>query len=463
MSNKNQSGDRNESPRGKKINLRTWKKTWSAETATFEEAKSLRRRVVKSLQKGDRQERKMALIVGRCRRGERCGSPDCPVCARRRRRRAQRARGAQGIPLQVERASLSVIMTRATDIAPGKVEWLWAGRIALGKLSVIAGNPDLGKSQLAAFLAATVSTGGEWPCQEGRAPLGTVIMLTAEDDARDTVIPRLVVAGADLSRIHLLNINEAENGGRPFNLASDAQVLGQRIRRFGDVRLIVIDPVTAFVKSTAAQRAAAASLQKLAADLNAAVVAVSHLAKTARTNALAQVTGSLGLVAVARAVFIVAQEKGTDRRLFLPAKNNLASAGSGLAYRTERKMMPAGIASSAVVWDGSPVMISADEALASDGAGTKLRPALTDAQDFLRVLLASGPVPSKAVKSEACDAGVSGSSLRRAAQILGVKSYRTGGIAGAGNWHWALPHQSAPDDGTARAVIGTSVAPFGAK
>jgi putative DNA primase/helicase len=462
MANKEQWDDREKSLRDKKVSLRSWKELWPAETATFEEAKSLRRRVVKRLQKGNDQERKAARIIAKCRRENRCDSPDCPVCERRRRRRAQRERGPQTTPSRLDHTAPSVVMTRAADIAPEKIEWLWPGRIALGKLSVIAGNPDLGKSQLAAFLAATVSTGREWPCQEGRAPLGTVIMLMAEDDAGDTVVPRLDVANADLSRIHLLNISEGNNGGRPFDLSLDEQVLERIIRRFGDVRLIVIDPITAFLKSTAAQRVAAASLQKLAANLGAAVVAVSHLAKAARTNALAQVTGSLGLVAVARAVFIVAQEKGTDRRLFLPAKNNLASAGSGLAYRTERKMTSDGIASSAVVWDRSSVMVSADEALASDAGGRKLRPALTDAEDFLRVLLAAGPVPSKAVKSEASDAGVSGASLRRAAQNLGLKSYRTGGIAGAGSWHWALPHESAPDDGTARAVTDTSVAPFSA-
>ncbi len=460
MANKKQSEDRKKSPRGKKVSLRTWKKSWSAETATFEEAKLLRRRVVKSLRKGNDQERKTALILRQCRSGKRCGSPDCPVCKRRWRRRAQRKRGVQGMPLQVDHASPSVVMTRATDIAPEKVEWLWAGRIALGKLSVIAGDPDLGKSQLAAFLAATVSTGREWPCQEGCAPLGTVIMLMAEDDARDTVIPRLVVAGADLSRIHLLDVHEASNGGRPFNLSLDAHVLEQKIRRFGDVRLIVIDPITAFLKSTAAQRAAAASLQKLATNLGAAVVAVSHLAKSARLNALAQVAGSLGLVAVARAVFIVAQEKGTNRRLFLPAKNNLASAASGLAYQTQAKATSSGIGSSAVVWDSAPVLVSANDALAPVKRGGTLQSALTDAEDFLRVLLAAGPMPSKAVKSEASDAGVSGASLRRAAEVLRVKSYRTGGIAGAGSWHWALPHESAPDDGTARAVTDTSVAPF---
>ena len=285
-------------------------------------------------------------------------------------------------------------------------------------------------------------------------------MLMAEDDARDTVIPRLVVAGADLSRIHLLDINEANNGGRPFNLSSDAQVLEQKIRLFGDVRLIVIDPITAFLKSTAAQRAAAASLQMLAKNSGAAVVAVSHLAKTARTNALAQVTGSIGLVAVARAVFIVAEEKGTDRRLFLPAKNNLASAGGGLAYRTQTKATSSGIGSSAVVWDSAPVLVSVNDALASVAGQTKLEPALADAEDFLRLVLSTRPMPAKTVKSEANDAGVSGASLRRAARGLGVKKRRIGGIAESGHWIWELPHRSAPEDGETRAVTDAYVGPF---
>jgi Bifunctional DNA primase/polymerase, N-terminal/AAA domain len=140
-----------------------------------------------------------------------------------------------------------LVVTRAIDVTRTDVTWLWPGRIALGKVSVIAGNPGLGKSQLAAFLAATVSTGREWPCREGQAPLGDAIMLTAEDDAGDTVIPRLEVANADLSRIHFVNIN---NSGRTFDLLLDVQKLEQEIRRLGDIRLIIIDPITAFLKST---------------------------------------------------------------------------------------------------------------------------------------------------------------------------------------------------------------------
>jgi putative DNA primase/helicase len=232
---------------------------------------------------------------------------------------------------------------------------------------------------------------------------------------------------------------------------ADAQLLEQEIRRFADVRLVVIDPITAFLKSTSVQRAAAARLQRLAENSGAAVVVISHLAKTASRSALTQVLGSLGLVAVARALHIVVQEKETDRRLFLPAENNFASTRAGLAFKIEPRTTSAGTQVSAVVWDG-PVTVSADEALASASGARKLQPALTDATNFLRVLLGAGPVHAKKVRSEASDAGVSGASLRRAAENLGVKSRRIEGIAGKGRWMWGLPDGWAPDHGEARTL-----------
>ena len=459
MANNKRSRNRNKSSRNRKTNLRSWKKRWRAETPTLDEARALRRRLVQRWRQGDEKERETARIVGQCRRGERCGSPECPVCERRRRRKAQRKRVTHTMPQLVDQSAPTVTLTRAADITSEKIDWLWPGRIALGKLSVIAGNPGLGKSQLAAFLAATVSTGGELPYGEGNAPLGTVIMVMGEDDAGDTIRPRLDVANANLSRIHFVDINKINSSRPSFDLLADAQVLEQEIRRFGDVRLIIIDPITAFLKSTAAQRAAATRLQQLAANLGAAVVAVSHLAKTAGANALAQVTGSLGLVAVARAVFIVAPEKGTDRRLFVPAKNNLAIAQPGLAFRIEGKATSNGVTSSALVWDSAPVTVSADEALAPVMGRAKPQPALTDAEDFLRLVLGVGPLPAKQVKAEASDAGVSGASLRRAADFLGVKRRRTGGIAGMGHWMWELPGEWAPRGETRALTDAHSVPP----
>jgi putative DNA primase/helicase len=338
------------------------------------------------------------------------------------------------------------LVTNAADVARKNVEWLWPERIALGKLSVIAGHPGLGKSQLAAFMAATVSTGCEWPCCEGRAPLGSVMMLMGEDDPGDTIRPRLEAANADLSRVHLIDTSDHD-----FDLFSEMQRLEQEIQRVGDVRLIIIDPVTAFSKSGNVQRSAANRLRQLAVSTGAAVVAVSHLSKTNRASALMQVIGSLGLVAVARATYIVANEQGTDRRLFLLAKNNLAVARN-LAYRIEPKITPNGAASSAVVWDPTLVTLSADEALACASGPAKQQPALTDATDFLTLMLSAGPMRAKGIMSEARDAGVSFASLRRAAASLKVTKRRVGGLAGGGYWIWQLPEESPPDGAGARAL-----------
>jgi putative DNA primase/helicase len=433
--------DRKKSSSNKKIDLRSWKETWRAEDASFDDAKSLRTRLIEHYQDGGKHEREIARTLRRCSRKKRCESPHCPVCERRRRRKAQRSRPMQTV---VHQWAPPMILTRASDIAPEMIEWLWPGRIALGKLSIIAGDPKIGKSQITAFLAATVSIGGEWPCHEGRAPLGNVIILSAEDDAGDTMRPRLEVANADLSRIHFLDINQVKDGEnrRPFDILLDARTLEHAVRRFADVRLIIIDPITAFLKSTGAQRAAADRLKQLAANLGAAVVVTAHLAKTARRSAITQVLGSVGLVAVARTILLVTRERETDRRLFLMAETNIARSHTGLAFKIEPKTTPAGMQVSAVVWDG-PVKVSADEALTAATGTRTLQPALVDARDFLRILLAEGPVAAKAIRAEASDAGISYPSLRRAAEFLGVKARRIGGIAGRGSWIWELPHGSA--------------------
>jgi hypothetical protein len=100
----------------------------------------------------------------------------------------------------------SLFVRRASEIEPQSIQWLWPFRIAIGKQTLIAGEPGLGKSQLTIALAAAVSTGGHWPCDEGRASLGSVIILSAEDDAADTIVPRLSAAGADLDRVLIVFI-----------------------------------------------------------------------------------------------------------------------------------------------------------------------------------------------------------------------------------------------------------------
>src|SRR5215471_1558165 len=100
----------------------------------------------------------------------------------------------------------------AANITPEPVEWLWPGRVAIGKQTLIAGEAGLGKSQVSIAMAAAVTSGGPWPCDEGRAPLGSVLFLCAEDDAADTVVPRLLAAGADPAQVHIVSAVGTEDG-----------------------------------------------------------------------------------------------------------------------------------------------------------------------------------------------------------------------------------------------------------
>jgi putative DNA primase/helicase len=236
------------------------------------------------------------------------------------------------------------------------------------------------------------------------------------------------------------------------------------------VRLLIIDPASAYLGSMngrsinrnhgADVRAIQSRLSAFAAQHQLAVIAISHLNKNSGGRAITRIMGSLEWVAAPRAVFLVTEEAGTNRRLFLPVKNNLSQDRIGYGFRIETKIVGDGIETSHLVWEPELVTISAEEALAAASGVSKKLPALTDAEDFLRVLLGAGPIPVKDIRREATDAGISYASLRRAADTLGVKSRRTGGIAGQGFWVWELPEQSAPNDGKTRALTDARSIPF---
>src|SRR5215813_13100328 len=98
-------------------------------------------------------------------------------------------------------AAAGAEMVCIADVEMEALDWLWPNRFALGKLGLIVGLPDVGKGQVLADMAARVTRGNEWPCHEGVAPLGNVILFSAEDAPADTIVPRLASAGADLDRV----------------------------------------------------------------------------------------------------------------------------------------------------------------------------------------------------------------------------------------------------------------------
>jgi RecA-family ATPase len=229
---------------------------------------------------------------------------------------------------------------------------------------------------MALAIVATVTIGGRWPANGTAANRGTGIILSAEDDAADTIRPRLDAAGADLTRCHVIEaVHELGDDGklwqRGFSLATDLDRLAAELERLGDVAIVVIDPITAYLGNdtdnhrTADVRALLEPVQRLAERYGVAVVAVSHLRKSSEGSAILQVTGSLAFVAAARAAYIVTRDQHQDgRRLFLSLKNNLGVDTTGYAFAVVSVSLPSGIATSRVVWEDELVTITADKALA---------------------------------------------------------------------------------------------------
>jgi AAA domain len=229
-----------------------------------------------------------------------------------------------------EAGTPAIIACRISDVEAKPVEWLWDGRIARGKLTLVAGEPGLGKSQIGIDLHARLSTGSIWP-DIGRAPLTNSMILSAEDAASDTLRPRLEAADADLDRVWILNAVRTKDGNRSFTLQGDLDLLGHKIAEIGNVAMITIDPITSYMGKidshrTTDVRGVLEPLAAFAVQHNVAILAVSHPPKASQAKALHSVTGSLAFVAAARMVFLVVEEPETGRRLFLPAKNNLGHA-----------------------------------------------------------------------------------------------------------------------------------------
>jgi len=338
-----------------------------------------------------------------------------------------------------------LICRRASEIEPERIEWLWQDRIAVGKQTLIAGDPGTGKSQLSIAIAAAISTGGEWPCAEGRALIGSVIILSAEDGVADTIVPRLMAAGADLDRIRIVTAVEDGKERRSFNLQADLYRLEKTIAEIGDVRLIVIDPISSYMGKTDSHkvtdvRAVLEPVADVAERMRVAVLSLTHFRKGnggIAIKALHNFIGSIAFVAAARAAFVVLEDpKDTDRRLFLHAKSNIAEPAQGLAFSLEQSVVGEGLVSSRVVWEHEQVMLTADEAFAAIGSRKNSALAIEEAECFLQTLLANGPVPSKQLEAEAEEVGIARTTLRRAKANLGVKPYKDGMNGG---WVCALP------------------------
>lgn len=332
---------------------------------------------------------------------------------------------------------------RIADVQLEQVRWLWPGRVPLGKLTILDGDPGMGKSLIALDLAARVSTGKTMPDGTGsdlERPHG-VVLLTAEDDLGDTIRPRLEAAGADLERVLALpRISDGVNGDRLPTLA-DLDVIEAAIGQV-DAALLIVDPLMAYLPPTNDShrdqdvRRTLAPLAALAARTGAATLCIRHLNKTGGGNPLYRGGGSIGIIGAARAGLLAAKDPSQpegDRRVLAVTKSNLAVSAPALAYRVDGS---GGVAS--VVWEGQSDH-SAEALLAIRGSPEE-QSALEEAMQFLLEVLAQGPVAAQQVLAEARGAGIKERTLRRAKSSLGVGAQKSGFAEG---WAWELPGSKA--------------------
>ena len=345
-----------------------------------------------------------------------------------------------------------VRLTVGTAIKPVAIRWLWPGWLAAGKFIVLGGSPGTGKTTLAVLMAAIVTQGGRWP--DGTySPVGNVVIWSGEDDPADTLAPRLIASGADMSRIFFVAGVEDQGENRAFDPAKDMPALREAIAGIPNVRMIIVDPVVSAVAGdshkNAETRRGLAPLVDLASDIDAALVGITHFSKgTSGREPVERITGSLAFGALARVVLIAAKEpEGEDgkegRRILARAKSNIGPDEGGFAYRLEQVAMPgdssiiASIATFGEVIEGTARdMLAVAEAEQDDGRSS----ALSEAEEFLLDLLLDGPLPAKQVQAAARDAGQSWATVRRAKDSLRITSRKD---RETGGWMWAA---NTPDE-----------------
>jgi putative DNA primase/helicase len=336
-----------------------------------------------------------------------------------------------------QETSAEVELESFRNVKAEAVKWFWKERIPIGKLTLVVGDPGQGKSLFTIDIAARMSRGIAFP--DGAAcRVGDTIFLSAEDDAADTIRPRLDAAGAEVSRIHRVKavrvtLADGGTGESAFSLERDLERLEDALKKIPYANLLVIDPISAYMGRVDTHRDAEIRrvlmpLAELAARRGVAVVPIMHLKKS-ETSALLRVSGSIGFVAAARVVWGFGESPDTpENHVMVAIKNNLAPLGNGLAYRIEACGEVARIA-----WQPGVVTLDANAVLSSDrgeknGRGERK----SDAEVWLVCMLPAGEeVPVYKIAEAAELANFSWRTIERVKKECGVRAVKHGQ-----KWFW---------------------------
>ena len=316
------------------------------------------------------------------------------------------------------------------QVQPELVQWLWPGRIPFRKVTILQGDPGLGKSTLALDMASRISRNVSMP-DGSISALGepaSVFLMSAEDGLGDTIRPRLDALGGDQQRISVPM--------QHFLIPKDADLIRDAIVQTG-ARLVILDPLAAFLDGSVNSwnnqhvRRALTPLAQVAEQTSAAILVLDHLNKRSGIAAIQRGSGSIAFNAAARSVLLVCKHPHEPETFVLAGvKSNLGPPPSSLAYKTveaENKAVR-------LEWCGD-CPYDADELVANFEmpSGRKLR----DAKQFLVARIQPGTSAlGKIVEAEARQRGIASRTLARARQELGVRTFPLGH---QGEWAWGMP------------------------
>jgi hypothetical protein len=340
---------------------------------------------------------------------------------------------------------------RGDSIQPKRVRWLWRGRILADKLNVFSGEPDVGKGMTTVDLAARLTRHLDFP--DGKNELDgpkDVVFLSSEDDMEDTIVPRLIVAGADMKRVHFVQISENSTGTLEEGIVCldrDLPCLEEIVKLHPDIVLIIPDPVIAFLGDADPNkdkdvRPIYSKMKAFGKRLNVGWLFVNHWNKNQTASSINRTSGAKTMVSAPRATWMFTRSpEDPTRYLMMKGKGNLAgNAKKTLAYRIigipydfqdGQAIDPDGVPK--LVWDGETDH-SAEDVL-KDQNDPKLRHN-TKAEELLSTLLSDGAMRAKDVYQAGDKAKFDDNQMQRARYKLGYVAARIDGA-----WYWAKSDQ----------------------
>ena len=325
-----------------------------------------------------------------------------------------------------------VELIRADTIAPVSVDWLWPGFLATGKVHIIAGAPGTGENNARYWATGYAHQWREVAGWKPRHPrIGT--HLVGEDSLADTLVPRLIASGADLSRIRFVGERRTGDGSRYFDPAVDFEALEREAARIPDLRFVIVDPIVSAIAGDSHKngevRRGLQPLVRFADRSGCAIVGISHYSKgTAGRDPVERVTGSIAFGALARLIFGTAKVSDEDGggRILVRAKSNIGPDGGGFKYDLKQVDIEGGIIATRPEWLGTlegearELLATAEVPADADRAETQ------GAVEWLRAQLADGELTKLEVFRRAAEAGFPDRTVHRARQRLGAEAVVSG-------------------------------------